>query len=325
MSNDIVELSCSPVRGGLITHFAEQNREGLLSDDIIFGIKGKVVGGIVFSSHQSGKYNPDSTKFKVRGIKQGDIIRHKTECSSILAAKVGGMKVQIAMKLSPKSPLLELSCTIDNSCKKAKTQKVAQVLKMCLRSIGHKSSAISIIDSSGHVKHFSRRNIYPPWAISEQWVDYYGDIDTGKSGFFVIRRSDTGENLLVSFEPKSVSRSWSNKFLPLPHAMLIYNTERIPKNRKLKCCAFISPMTDFIVKDGFLLGYLRSKSHCFVIASGISIPRLYAMYDNKKIPITFERKTSTLFTCVLENIPDVLQVDDMDIQLPISATMDKNE
>lgn len=319
MTNNIIELSCSPVRGGLITHFAERNREGLLSNDIICGIKGKAVGGVVFSSHQSGKYNLDGTKFRVKGIKSGDAIRYKTQCSSILVAKVGGMNAQIDMELSPKSPLLGLSCTIDNSHKKAKAKKVAQVLKMCLRSIGHKSSAISIIEPSGYAKHFSRRNIYPPWAIGEQWVDYYGDIDTGKSGFFVLRRSDTGENLLISFEPKSVSRSWSNKFLPLPHAMLIYNTERIPKNRKSKCSAFISPMTDFIIKDGFLLGYLRSKSRCFAIAAGITIPKTFMTHGNKKSPVPFERKTSTLFTCNLDNIPDVLQTDDMDIRLPISA------
>jgi len=315
MKNDFVELSCSPVRGGIIELFAEIGRDGILTDDIRFGVLGKSVGGIVFAGQSSRDFAPDKEKFKVKGIKEGEILYFTDSCIAVLKSKVGGLNTQISMELSPKSPILKFSCNLDNSGKKAKCKTITPALKMNYRSIGHKSSVMSLTAPSGKTVHFSKKAIFRLWEFTEEWVDYYGAIKAGKSAFFIVKRSDTGECLLVSFDPKNVSYPWMNRFSPLPHTRLIYRTMRIAKNKRANFGAFLVPMTDFAAADGYLIGYTRSKNGYYILAAGSRKRKIIASKNGKKINIKLEKISNALFGANIDFMPDFMIVPDTKMRL----------
>ncbi len=323
MKNSFIELQASPVRGGLITHFAETGREGLISNQIILAIKTKVSGGIFIKSHGRGDFSPKDTKFKDKTPGEGKLIRSKTEFKAILKGKVGGLNTQLSYELFPESPVLKLAITIDNSGKKSKSKSVRFDMLFNCRQVGLKNSGIELFEPSGKTKHFAQKTLYRVWEIMDEWIDYQGDVRTDRDGFVVLKRTDTGEGLLVSFNHKDITRVWMDEYGIMPQIRLIFNKYRIGKNKKADREVFLTPLTDFTVDDGYLIGYTKGSNGIGVIAAGDRISRLNLIYDGEKTGVKLEQIARKLFAKTFDKTPRAIEFPRTGMRLEIEGGNDE--
>jgi len=319
MKNSFIELQASPVRGGLITHFAETGREGLISNQIIFAIKTKIVGGIFIKSHDKSDFSPKDTKFNSKIPCEGKLIRSKSEFKALLKGKVGGLNTQLSYELMPGSPILKLAITIDNSGKKSKSKSVRFEMLFNCRQVGLKNSGIKIFEPSGKIKHFAQKTLYRVWEIMEEWIDYFGDIRTDKDSFVVLKRTDTGEGLLVSFNHKDITRVWMDKYGIMPHIRLIFNKFRIGKNKQAAREVFLASLTDFTVDNGYLIGYTKVSNSTAVIAAGDRISRLNLISNGEKNEVKLEQIGQKLFAQTFDKTPQAIEFPRTGMRLEIEG------
>ncbi len=306
--NGTVSLDLSPVRGGLITHFAKKGREGLVDNRVVTGINSKIPCGITFAGFKSKGFNPENTKFKVDGYNEGDIKCQKSPIAIQLKGKCDGLDTRIALSLAPDSPILGLEMRIQNKGKKAKAKKIHPALSMHFLPLGHRNCDISLRTPSGKTRPFALYPSIPVWMWTERWFDYTGNINTGKSGFIVARRKDTGEGLVFAFDPNSVARVWHERGAPLPKALIIGGEMSIPKNGGKNFACHLSPLDRFEVGKGYLLGTISDGKNCHVVLCGPESAEIFAIIGGKSKRLELVKVGETIFRAKLRETPERLEL-----------------
>lgn len=299
LSNDTIELVFSPARGGLITRLSHKTAEGLLGEEILCGVEKNIVCGISLTSKDSGDFSPEKLKYRILRLKENKAISRGKKLTITMRAKSGDIGVDERIIIDPQSPIVVLSFILKNIVKKQKSKKINPALKFNLLPLGENNHKISVYEPSGKETVFARLPEFPPWLWSEDWISYQGDLKSAKNGFIAFRRRDTGEGLVVSFDPKTVIRPWANSIAIMPHVRLFAKEFIVSKSRSANLEFHLAPLDNFVIGEGCLLGKLKSENGYYIIVAGHKDPKLII----DKTDVKMKKQGYGLFYEKLEYLP----------------------
>lgn len=296
MSNAIMEAMISPKRGALIQHLASVGENGLVENEVIQGVMARHACGMQFDSVGKG-FGISEANFKISKSYRED--QRDDRISIPLRAKVSGLKTVIEVSLFGDQPAISYNLRIKNSGKKAKAKKVAPIFRMRFRSTGYSNSDMICLQPDGVEKRFVKHIQIPVWEWCHEWYMYIGDVRTEDSGFLVIQRQDTGESLLVSFQPGQVKQVWQNSGAYLPEVLILARPKQIAKNKTFDFDISLCPIQNFRIANGYFAGYIEKNEGYHAISAGPR-PRNFVI-DGKEV--TSNRIGPTLYHIKLDKKP----------------------
>ncbi|MCD6594610.1 hypothetical protein J7L68_02935 [bacterium] len=315
LGNSFAEMIISPVRSGRIIHLSTCAGKSFFENKLLKCLRHNAVGGAFFTAGKSEDFKLDSAKFKPEKMDKNKVLCSRKKNSISMKSKISNVNTKIQIELSADSPVFRISLNLDNSSKKAKNVDVSPYFNMNFEPVGNKSSKLYFQEPSGEIFHFLQKSVYSCWDFDDSWINYTGDIETDNSGFFAIRRKDTNDGLCISFDPKTVFRVWEHRHAPLPHTKLIYSKRRIKKNSLEKFELFITPLTDFKIHDGSLLGYTLSPNGCFIVFAGNKKPNISITENEIVKDLELQKISRTMFGKYLKKSPDTIELKNSDIKL----------
>ncbi len=301
LSNDIMSSMISPKRGGIIQHLGAKGFNGLIEDTVLQGVMAKLACGMGFDSTKKD-FDISNAKFKIAGSYCGAKLEDEIEVP--LRAKLGGMKTTVNIAISSQSPALSYNLHIANKVKKAKPKKVSPTFHIRLKQMDNRNSRLVCIQPDGEKRRFVKRVQIPVWCWHEHWYMYIGDIQAGNSGFIVLKREDTGEALLLSFQPGQVSRIWHNSGSYMPEIIIFARQKTLAKNKSTDFDISLCPINRIRVEDGYLLAYIEDRNGFHAISAGPRA-RNFIIDDEE---ITADKIGPTIYHRKLDTKPGALSL-----------------
>jgi len=296
MANETTAMQLSPKRGGMLTHIAARGCEGLIDGRTMCGVGAKLPCGIYFDSAKSGF---DIAKADFHFSRSNPTISRGAELQTAVSAKISGLSTKIILGLKADCPAVNFDLRISNNGKKAKSKKIHPIINFRLMPVGQHNSQVVLASPPGEELRYAKRDEIPVWAWHETWYFYVGDIRTDNSGFIIARREDTGEALLISFDPKQIIRLWHDQEGPLPQLVLFSDIKNLRKGADFSLETALCPLENFAVADGYAIGYIRSGNSCHIITAGPKPRKL--VIDGEEIMLS--KIGPTLYQVKLDKTP----------------------
>ncbi|RKZ25809.1 hypothetical protein DRQ29_05780 [bacterium] len=315
LGNSFAKMVISPIRAGRIVYLSTNDGESFFDNTYLKCIWHTFACGASFTKGKSKNFDIESAKFEPEKMESNKIFSDDEKCSVSIKSKISNVHTTIKTELSANSPVFKISLNLDNSAKKTKAITIEPYFKLNIKPFGYKSSDLYFQEPSGEIFHCSQKSVYAFWDFNDEWINYIGDIKTDKYGFFAIGRESTGDGLCISFDTKTIPRVWSNKYAPLPHIKMLLAKKRIPKNSGANFEIFLTPMTKFKIANGFLLGYTKSDSGCFIIAAGRKKPRVSIIVNGIIKKLELQQISNTMFGKFIDNLPDTIELKNGNIKL----------
>ncbi len=319
MANSFVELMASPRRGGCINKLAVVGENGLLADDNIFSVEGKIIGGIYLADRKSEILAPDKISFKPRQMKVGEVIKKTGPHAFEMRAGANGMKMSLSFGLCPNSPVLRVTLDLDNSGKKSRSKLLSLNAVMNFVQSGRNNCDIALLEPSGEENVFSRRLVFWMGELAGRWIHYRGNVKSGGAGFFIVRRRKEEEALLVAYDPAKIARIWMDRFALMPHSRVLWKTKRIAKNGKFSAQLLLVPLTKFAVKNRRMLGFSRGRGCSYIVYAGIGRAKVQLKRGSEVEDVSLDKLGKSLRGASVDEAPDEIVLQGGELSLRVGV------